>query len=54
VTIICEDKIYVANLGDSRCLLSENSSKKVYQVTNDHKPELERERIEANGGNVYK
>ena len=54
VNIICENLLYIANLGDSRCIISEDSSRKVYQLTKDHKPEHEKERIESNGGDVYK
>ena len=33
--------VYVANLGDSRAVLSENGGKKISQLTRDHKPEDE-------------
>lgn len=55
VIIFIDDVCYVANLGDSRALLSENNSQRLYYVTNDHKPEdlNEKIRIEKAGGHVY-
>ncbi len=46
---------YVANLGDCRALLSEGNSKRVYQITKDHKPNdpEEKERINKAGGYIY-
>ncbi|CAG2109297.1 unnamed protein product [Medioppia subpectinata] len=46
------DTIYVANIGDSRCLLYR--SRKTIALSNDHKPEdrCERKRIERSGGHV--
>ena len=40
VLLVTPDKIWVANVGDSR-LLSTDTSGKVAQVTSDHKPEVE-------------
>ena len=47
---------YIANVGDSRAILSVNKGKQIYQLTNDHKPnsKVERKRIKENGGLVYK
>jgi hypothetical protein len=55
VVIIIEDDCWVANLGDSRALLSEDSSNRLYALTRDHKPSdpIERDRIENAGGSVY-
>jgi serine/threonine protein phosphatase PrpC len=55
VIIFIDDICHVANLGDSRALLSENNSQKVFYITNDHKPEdvNEKQRIEKAGGHVY-
>ena len=49
ILIIIENICYVANLGDSRALLSEDSGDKIYQLTVDHKPEdpSEKKRIET-------
>lgn len=55
VVIFIDDICFVANLGDSRALLSENLSQNLSYVTNDHKPEDvdEKSRIEKAGGHVY-
>lgn len=55
VIIFIDDICYIANLGDSRALLSENNSSKLFYITNDHKPEdvKEKARIEKAGGHVY-
>ena len=55
ILLIVETNIYIANVGDSRCLLSMDNGKKYVMVTNDHKPNSPNEiiRIKNNGGNVY-
>lgn len=55
VVIFIDEMCYVANLGDSRALLSENLSQQLSYITNDHKPEDvdEKIRIEKAGGHVY-
>ncbi|XP_052776689.1 probable protein phosphatase CG10417 [Mya arenaria] len=52
VTLISGDKVYVANAGDSRCVLCRDG--KAVELSFDHKPEdeIERTRIEAAGGKV--
>lgn len=52
VTLIKGNIIYVANLGDSRCILSRNG--KAFPLSEDHKPDNkpERQRIENAGGEV--
>ena len=55
ILLIVDTNIYIANVGDSRCLLSMNNGKKYITVTHDHKPNSPNEiiRIKNNGGNVY-
>ena len=51
VILFVDTKIYVANVGDSRALFSENRGKNYVQITEDHKPNNPREkkRIIKNG-----
>lgn len=55
VLLVVGDMGYVANLGDSRAVMSGERGKKVYCLSKDHKPgDLEeKNRIEAAGGQVY-
>ena len=55
IILLINDICYIANLGDSRGLLSSNGGKKLFPLSTDHKPdeETERTRIESNGGQVY-
>jgi protein phosphatase 2C family protein 2/3 len=55
VAILTENKIYIANIGDSRAIMSLNNGSKVKQLSTDHKPNniKEFERIIKNGGKVY-
>lgn len=55
VTLIVGDMCYVANVGDSRAVLSGEGGSRVYALTRDHKPadELERKRIIEAGGQIY-
>ena len=46
------NKLFVANVGDSRAILTRKG--KVLLVTKDHKPETELERIKNAGGHVYR
>jgi len=52
VAMVLEDVIYVANLGDARCVLCRGG--KAVPLSVDHKPDMpkERARIEALGGRV--
>ena len=52
VSLICGDTIYVANSGDSRCVLGVKG--KALQMSFDHKPELpiETQRISRAGGYI--
>ena len=53
--LIIDNKIYIANVGDSRCIISKNNGKIRKDVTRDHKPNYpyEKERIVSNGGRIY-
>ena len=46
---------YVANVGDSRAIMSCEGGEKILLLTKDHKPESDSEtlRIESNGGRIY-
>ena len=52
VALICKTDIYVANAGDSRCVLSKGGI--AVNLSEDHKPDIEKEkkRIERAGGFV--
>ena len=55
ILLIIENKIYIANVGDSRAIISLNQGNKIYPLTIDHKPNnpKEFERIIKIGGKVY-
>ena len=55
IILIVDTNIYIANVGDSRCLLSMDNGNKYIEVTQDHKPNSPKEiiRIKKNGGNIY-
>jgi len=55
VALIIDDKCYVANVGDSRAIMSSHKGRRVLPLSRDHKPgeEGERNRIISNGGKVY-
>ena len=55
VAIIIDKKVYIANVGDSRAIMSAEGGKKVLSLSKDHKPNEEGEafRITQNGGKIY-
>ena len=56
ILLIIDTKIYIANVGDSRCVVSCHDGNIQRDVTRDHKPEFpyEKKRIYNNGGNIYR
>lgn len=54
MTFVVEDQLYIANLGDCRAVLSRKNSPSVVRLSEDHKPNLESERVrvESLGGKV--
>ncbi|CAI5735209.1 unnamed protein product [Hyaloperonospora brassicae] len=54
--IITPKDIVCANVGDSRCILSNSKAPEVLQLSVDHKPDLEfeKQRIVAAGGTVFR
>ena len=55
ILLIINNEVYIGNVGDSRCIGSFNNGKNKRDITRDHKPNTpyERERIIANGGQIY-
>ena len=55
IAVIFDNKIYIANIGDSRAIMSMNGGVKIKQLTTDHKPEniKEYERAIKNGSKIY-
>ena len=55
VAIIFDNKVYIANIGDSRAIMSINGGTKVKQLTVDHKPDnvKEFERALKTGSKIY-
>ena len=55
VAVIFDNKLYIANIGDSRAIMSINNGNKIRQLTVDHKPDnlIEFERAIKNGSKIY-
>ena len=55
VLVIIDDTIYIANVGDSRAIISCDQGRIVYALSKDHKPndDEEKRRIYNSGGKVY-
>ena len=55
VLLIVDDLVFIANVGDSRAVLSRNQGTTIHDLSVDHKPGTKNEfhRIKANGGKVY-
>jgi len=56
LSLFCKKRCYLANVGDSRSIVSRNFGARIEQLTKDHKPEelTERARIEQNGGEIFR
>ena len=56
VVLITKNKLYCANSGDSRAILcqNDNTENEIIKLSNDHKPNVEEERILEAGGYVEK
>ena len=56
VVVINEKRVYIANVGDSRAILSSKNGSKFYALSRDHRPgdEKEYKRILDAGGKIYK
>jgi len=46
---------YIANVGDSRAILSSKQGTQIYTLSRDHKPtdDFEKQRVILNGGQIY-
>jgi len=55
IVLIVGEICYVANVGDSRAIMSVDGGDKIKMLSLDHKPEdeIETKRVEANGGQIY-
>lgn len=55
IVLIVEKECFVANVGDSRAILSAESGLRLFDLSQDHRPNEEAEfyRIQDNGGQVY-
>ena len=55
VVLIVGDLCYVANVGDSRAIMSSHTGVKILSLSRDHKPldDLEKTRITEAGGKIY-
>lgn len=50
-----DKKCYIANVGDSRAIMSSKQGQVIHNLSIDHKPnmQVESKRIRENGGNIY-
>ena len=55
IVLIVEQNCYVANVGDSRAIMSAEEGKKLFVLSRDHRPceDNEKKRIIDNGGKIY-
>jgi protein phosphatase PTC2/3 len=55
VALVVDREVFVANVGDSRAIMSADKGKKLFLLSRDHRPneEYESARIVKNGGGIY-
>jgi serine/threonine protein phosphatase PrpC len=55
IVLVVEQNCYVANVGDSRAIMSAEEGKKLFVLSRDHRPceDNEKQRIMENGGKIY-
>ena len=55
IVLTVDNECYVANVGDSRAIMSADKGKKLFLLSRDHRPneDYEMQRIVKNGGGVY-
>ena len=55
VVLMVGNECYVANVGDSRAIMSADKGKKLFLLSRDHRPneDYEVQRIVKNGGGIY-
>lgn len=55
VVMLVENACYVANVGDSRALMSAAGGQKLFVLSRDHRPneDTEKSRITEHGGKIY-
>ena len=55
IAMLIDDMCYIANVGDSRAILSSQNGSMITALSTDHKPDdpVEFSRITSNGGTIY-
>lgn len=55
IMVLVNYECYIANIGDSRAIMSGSHGKKLFLLSRDHKPNVnsEKSRVLENGGQIY-